>query len=256
MLRSPNQGQVTPLYHQIRLILQQSLLDGDYKPGDLLPTEDSLCDQFGVSKTTVKKALAQLAQEGLVRREQGRGTFVTGKSRRAKPSTGLHNLLQNVSAIDQATEAHFIEASFFNPNSDQRKDFSLKRGELLWRDQRLRLLEGEPICRITALVSPTAAARMGDNIGGARPMLLKIEEAGIEITRAQQSIGATLADPILANQLAMATGGAVVRLRRLVFDGSDQLVEDLTALYRGDRYEYRTELARESNKDDLQSWLI
>ncbi len=65
-----------PLYRQLKQILEEGIERGDYRPGDRIPTEEELCRQFGVSRVTVRQALGALANEGLVLRHQGSGTFV------------------------------------------------------------------------------------------------------------------------------------------------------------------------------------
>src|SRR5690606_7863405 len=70
----------TPLYHQIFLILRSQILDGRLQPGGLVPGEEELGRQFSVSRITARRALAELAAEGLVTRGRGRGTHVTPRS--------------------------------------------------------------------------------------------------------------------------------------------------------------------------------
>lgn len=73
----------TPLYLQITEILKQKILHGEIVPGDNLPAEPELCDLFGVARGTIRQALSKLENEGFVRREQGRGTFVVWGARRS-----------------------------------------------------------------------------------------------------------------------------------------------------------------------------
>ena len=72
-----NNSDVTPLYRQMEAILEEKIARGEYVPGQRLPSEKELAQQFGVSVITVKKALASLTERGLVVRKQGKGTFVT-----------------------------------------------------------------------------------------------------------------------------------------------------------------------------------
>ena len=257
MTRRPDlrhSDQVTPLYHQVQLVLRESIVTGIYRQGELLPTEDKLCGQFRVSKTTVKSALRILAADGLVSRQQGRGTFVTGRQPAGHDKSSVGDLLQNVIAIGETTDVQVIDASYIQPNAQQKEIFGLSGGEKIWRDIHVRSREGEPIGRITAILPPSIAERVKPAGDPDLPMLQKIEQAGVEIARAEQTIGATIADPVLAGQLHIAPGGAVVVVRRLVFDTAGQAVEDLTAHYRGDRYQYRTELHRNPTTGGKSNW--
>ena len=65
-----------PKHYQLTELLRQQILSGELKAGDRFPTEDSLCQRYRLSRGTVRRAINTLAQEGFLRREQGRGTFV------------------------------------------------------------------------------------------------------------------------------------------------------------------------------------
>src|ERR1700748_3966399 len=69
-------GAGVPLHRQLFLVLHDEIARGALAPGDALPTEQSLCDQFGVSRITVRRALADLADQGYIERRQGVGSFV------------------------------------------------------------------------------------------------------------------------------------------------------------------------------------
>src|SRR5881227_297008 len=83
MVTSPGSGATsvlrslsTPYYLQIADILRAGIGEGKWQPGQLIPSEASLCEMFGVSRTAIRQALAQLVVEGLLHKEKGRGTFV------------------------------------------------------------------------------------------------------------------------------------------------------------------------------------
>ena len=77
MGKSLDPRSVIPLYRQLKDILKEDIESGIWKPGDRIPSENELREQYDVSRNTVIKALEELVQEGLLRREQGRGTFVS-----------------------------------------------------------------------------------------------------------------------------------------------------------------------------------
>ena len=81
-------GAGVPLHRQLFLVLHDEIARGALAPGDALPTEQSLCDQFGVSRITVRRALADLADAGLIERRHGVGSFVTRPATVAPESVG------------------------------------------------------------------------------------------------------------------------------------------------------------------------
>src|SRR3984885_14205577 len=93
MLMQETSGGVTagagvPLHRQLFLVLHDEIARGAIAPGDALPTEQSLCDQFGVSRITVRRALADLAEQGYIERRQGVGSFVRQRDRSDPSSAG------------------------------------------------------------------------------------------------------------------------------------------------------------------------
>src|ERR1700744_6083451 len=74
-------GAGVPLHRQLFLVLHDEILRGAMAPGDALPTEQALCDQFGVSRITVRRSLADLAEQGYIERRQGVGSFVRQRVR-------------------------------------------------------------------------------------------------------------------------------------------------------------------------------
>ncbi len=81
-----------PLYYQLERMLRRRILNGKLTPEKPFPTERKLCDEFGVSRITVRQTLMILENEGLIRREQGRGTFVTPPATASRTRSGRGNV--------------------------------------------------------------------------------------------------------------------------------------------------------------------
>ncbi len=253
-LRRRDDAGPIPLYHRVYLILREGILAGSYAKGAVMPTEETLCAQFGVSRTTMQTAMARLVSEGLVVRHQGRGTFVAETLPIVNARSSVNSLLRNVNAIGKATEARLLDSGSIAADEAAAALFDVPLDTPLFRNRQLRLINGEVIGRITAVVPPAVADKLEKDPVPGRPMLLRIEDAGIQLARADQSIRALIADPVVAGDLEIEPGMAVIQLHRLVYDMEDQLVEEMTALYRGDRYEYRSELVRDP-ADPSDGWI-
>ena len=74
----------TPLYYQLQQMIKRSIESGELKPGDSIPTEQDLVDQYGLSRATVRQAILQLVNEGYLRRQKSKGTFVTSPPQRLR----------------------------------------------------------------------------------------------------------------------------------------------------------------------------
>lgn len=232
-----------PLYHQVYLILKDSIRSGVYASGSALPIEPVLCDEFGVSRITVKRAMRELVADGLVVRQRGKGTFVA-ENAETPARNALDDLLQSVQAIGDATDVRHLASELCTPPADVALKLNLTNGMLVLRSNQLRLSEGEPLAVIVAYVPEKIANSLSEGTENL-PMLVRLSNAGIPVDRAEQEVTATLAEPTIAGLLGIEIGAPLLKLTRLVFDDSDKPVEWLTSFYRGDRYAMRTSLTHE-----------
>lgn len=236
---------VIPLWHQIYAMLRDQILAGTYLRGDALPSERAITKLFSVSRITAQRAVEQLEQEGLVRREHGRGTFVAGTGQPAPINANMQALIDNVVAMGAATVGRIIALENVPPPTDIREALKLAPGEAAQHSTHLRLREDEPIGLITTWVPADIGKRISARDIEAKPMLAILEQKGVRPSWAKQAMGAQIATDEQAGHLGVSAGAPLVRLQRLVYDADDRPVEYLIALYRGDRYEYRTILRRD-----------
>ena len=114
---------------------------------------------------------------------------------------------------------------------------------------RIRSTREGPLSHITTWVPHSIAKDFGRKELAKKPILLLLEESGVKVGRAEQSISARLADAQLAQHLDVAIGSALLDVRRLIFDEDDQPIQWLHGLYRPDRYEYQMQLSRVGSID-------
>lgn len=235
-----------PLYHQLYVTLRDGIVAGTYAPGTPLPSERELMRLFGVSRITSQRAVAQLEREGYVVRKQGSGSYVADKRPPGPISANMQAVIDNVVAIGAATEGRIIEIAEIVPEPAVRTALALKSGAKVQRSVHTRSRDGISIGVFTACVPLDIGRKIGPRDIEAKPMLVLLDEIGVHPAWATQAIGAELADARTAKLLDIARGDPLVKLQRVVYDSKDRPVEHLVALYRGDRYEYRTVLRRDT----------
>ena len=211
-----------PLYHQVYLILKENIRSGEYAPDTALPIEPALCEEFGVSRITIKRAMKELVAEGLLVRQRGKGTFVAEGVTRPPPNA-LDDLLQSVEAIGAATDVQHLSSALVIPPKDVAQKLNMTSDALALRSHQLRLSGGEPLAIIVAYVPEAIAARLAQETENL-PMLVRLNQAGIPFTRADKEVTATLADPAVAVPLKIEIGAPLLKLTRLVLDDTDQPV--------------------------------
>src|SRR5579885_2158833 len=133
-----------PLYHQLKTALIERLSQGCWKPDQQLPTEDELGIQFGVSKATVRHALRELAEAGLIRREQGRGTFAADTKIQFGPRR-LTSFTDEMRESGMQSASRVLGHSIVPASNEVAAKLQLPPGANVFKLHRLRLAGGEPM---------------------------------------------------------------------------------------------------------------
>ncbi|MES2056533.1 MAG: GntR family transcriptional regulator [Pseudomonadota bacterium] len=231
-----------PLYHQIFLQLREEITSGERPLGSRMPTEQELAANFGVSRITARRALAELADTNLVARKRRVGTTVIFEPP-ARPIEGsIDQAIESLLTFGRSTQVKLIELGEAPARAPISEALGVAVGTPLIRVVRVRSLDGEPLGHLISYV-PTD---LGEHItrAGLRstPILALIEQAGVKIGAATQTISATLADATLAATLAVEVGSPILRISRTVTDVNGRPVQHILAQYRPDRYQIRLDL--------------
>lgn len=240
-------------YHQIYLVLREQLQEGRFARG--MPAETQLARQFGVGRVTVRHAMEQLVADGLIVRVAGRGTFPTAQARSpvgaaAQPQpTRLAGLMENIVSASRSTTVKVLDWCCIEAPEPVASALELPLGAPVRKAVRRRSSREGPLSYITTYVPESLAAGISRRDLISMPMLQLLEEAGVALGRAQQTISARQADAVVAQELGVAIGTALLSVRRRVFDEHDRPVQWLEGLYRPDRYEYHMEVSRIGSVD-------
>jgi GntR family transcriptional regulator len=208
-----------PLHRQLFLVLHDEIDRGVIAPGEALPTEQTLCDQFGVSRITVRRALADLAEQGYIERRHGVGSFV----REHSPSdpSGLFgaggSYLEGLRQTQFETEVDVVELG--TRRAPRAIAGALETpGELLHivRVRRQRRT-GEPLLVSDAWLPPQLAGVLTESALRQAPLYQLLADAGIVVDRIRHEITAEIAGPRNAHLLDTPIGAALLRVNRLAF---------------------------------------
>lgn len=231
----------TPLYHQIFTILRDRIVGGELAHGDQLPTEFELADSFEVSRITAKRALDELAAEGLVERRRGRGTHVIHRHQPKPVAAPLTGLLENLEILGEHTEVELIQFRRAPPPEPLRELFDLDAGEAIAHAVRVRRRDGLPFGHYVSWTRTTHKAFNADNL--AKTSRIKLfRRCGIKLAQVEQTLSAALADANLADRLQVEPGAALLTLERRSFDEEGRLVDLLLIHYRPDQFRYQMRL--------------
>jgi GntR family transcriptional regulator len=233
----------SPLYQQIKALITQSLQSGEWKPGELIPSEVELANRFKVSQGTVRKAIDELAAENLVMRKQGKGTFVA-THHEARAHFRFLKLLPD-EGVPHYPESKFIEVKRMRAPADVARLLDLKSGDAVIFIKRVQSFSGVPtIVEEMWLPGVTfkglTAERLVEYKG---PMYGLFEsEFGTRMIRATEKIRAVCADAGVAALLHIAHGTPLLASERVSFTYGDKPVELRRGQYLTERHHYHNEL--------------
>jgi GntR family transcriptional regulator len=226
------------------LILQDLLKQGHWKPNEQLPTEDALGARFQVSKATVRQSLQALAQAGLIRREQGRGTFVSDTRIQFGPRL-LNSFTDEMRHSGMPSGSRVLEQSTIPATEDLAAKLQLAPATPLFRLYRLRLAEGEPMGVQTAYIACDLVPGLLDFDFSTQSFYSTLERHyQLPPDHALQMHCAVALNSEQASLLGVPEGSPALRGERLTFLRGGRPLEVTHSVMRGDRYQIQLKLSR------------
>jgi len=237
----------SPLYQQIKSLILRSLQAGEWKPGDMIPSELELAARYRVSQGTVRKAIDELATDNLLVRRQGKGTFVATHAEQHIQYRFLRLLPDGGSLDEQGpAERRIIECRRLRAPAEVARALNLRTGDAVLQARRVLSFGGAPTILediwlpggpFKGLTVETLADYRG-------PMYALFEaEFGVRMVRAVEKLKAVGAEADAATLLAVAPGSPLLSVERTAYTYNDAPMELRRGLYRTDSRHYRNELS-------------
>ena len=238
-------GDAVPLYHQIFLALRDEILSGARAENALLPTEHELAALYDVSRITARRALDELAENGLVERRRRTGTRVVFRGAAAPIEANLDQAVDALVAFGRDTQVRVLSVGEEPASADVAAALGIAAGDLVFGAVRLRLLDGDPLGQVVSHVpAAIARGRIDEAALASSPLLAIVRGLGHRIVSGRQTISALSADPALAEALAIEPRAAVLRIERVMTGGEGAPILRTVASYRADRYRIGLDLSR------------
>lgn len=231
-----------PVYYQLYEALRSQLGTHPFEPGTRLATERSLAESAGVSRQTVRQALARLEREGLVHRRQGDGTYVS-EPRLEGSLRVLSGFSSELSRRGLRVRNRVLDLRLVTPPAAVRETLRLgpaRDSAVMLR--RVRLLDAAPATLETVwLPADRCAELLGIGMEN-RSLYATLRELGIEPHRASERLSATVLDEFEASELDRRPGDPALLVERTTYDRDDRPIEAVKSLLRADRFSFSAEL--------------
>lgn len=233
----------TPLYKQISEYIRQKIEQKEWEIGHKIPTEHELCEQFNVSRITVVKALSRLVEEGLLVREQGKGTFVSVPPLLSEPSP-LLSFTEMMKEQGKTPGSLVLEKSWKRPSSRDMERLKVSENEQIYKIKRLMLADSEPIGIQTSYLSMKRFPDLINKITDHQSLYEILQrEYNLIIDSAIETYNAVQLDEEEKSLLKVDIGETGFSVERLSFS-NDEPVEFVRSIMRNDQVRYSVKLIR------------
>jgi GntR family transcriptional regulator, N-acetylglucosamine utilization regulator len=234
-----------PRYYQLKEIMRDKIRSGEWKPGDLIPSERELGEQYGISRMTARQAITELVNEGLFYREQGKGTFVS-RHKITQQLINLTGFTEDMKARGQRPGTKVISAQMMPADEALAERLRIKTGQSVFRLQRLRLSDEEPLAIEISTLSFMGCERLLEEDLEKNSLYRLLEDKyGLPLMEAEQELEAGLMGSEESQLLKVAPGSAALYIRRTTYTERDQPIEYAKSIYCGNKYVFFTHMKRE-----------
>ena len=232
------------LYARIEEAIATEIAQGEYRPGDQLPTEDALLERFQVSRITVRRAIQNLVSRGLLEIRRGLGTFVLSPRIEAE-LTKLTGFVEDMNAAGRKATARVLSQGVVAASARVAERLQLARGTKVMQIKRVRLGDGMPISFDETYLPLPLGKRIVRNDLSVHPIFTLLEEEyGVPLVEADYELEAVVASKAVADALQIRVGSPIFQIERTSMTTGNQPVDYEVLSYRGDLVRFVTKLVR------------
>ena len=234
-----------PLYREVKRLLTQSLIEGEWEAGAALPSETRLAERFNVSIGTLRKAIDELVAERVVTRHQGRGTFVATHNANRLMFHFFHIVGKDGGKEYPTTRTLTFKRG--KANAEESRKLGLVNGAPVLRIRNVLSLAGRPVILDDIVLSQALFADLTEKIFTARDNTiyhLYQTRYGINVLRSSERLSAVLADADAAKLLKVKAGAPLLAINRTAMSYRDTPVELRRSFVNTAEHEYASDLGR------------
>jgi GntR family transcriptional regulator len=234
----------SPLYERVESVLAGDIAEGMLPPEAQLPSEDGLVERFKVSRTTVRKAIQNLIERGLVEVRRGKGTFVT-RPKITQELTDLTGFVEDMQTLGRIPTARLLDKRIVPADESVADHLALAPGTLVVRLQRVRLADRVAMSFDETYLPRELGEKIAENDLEAEPVFALLENKyGTPLVEAEYKLEATAANPVVARALQVPAASPIFLIERTSYTTGNRPVDYERLHYRGDRIRFVTRLAR------------
>lgn len=230
-----------PLYFQVSRQIEEAILSGALSPGARLENEIGMADRCGLSRPTIRRAIHELVNKGLLVRRRGVGTQVVDNPQ-IKRQVKLTSLFDDLASSGQEPTTEVLVLDVVLASDDVAEQLGVPAGGEVMYLERLRFAHGEPLALMHNWLPYSLADQLSTEELDDRGLYQLLRESGITMRLASQRMGARLASGDEAATLGLPPGAPLLTMERTTYDDTGRAVELGRHLYRADTYSFEVVL--------------
>ena len=235
-----------PMYHQLKRRIMDDIARLGMSPGDVLPGEHRLCEQFGVSRTVVRQALSQLEHQGVIERVKGKGTFVAHQKTPESLVHTLTGLYAEVASRGGHVHSEVRRQEVVHADDEVADALDVAPAALVVMIERLRFVDSEPWSWTTTYLPYDVGLLVLDDDLSDQSLYALLATHNVRAVRGVRSAEAASANEEQGALLKVGQGQALLVLRSVGYDENDRPMEYFIAYHRGDRSRFEFQLSASS----------
>lgn len=237
--------QSTPIYQQIKDAIRTKISAGEWRSGEMIPSENQLVDELGISRMTINRPLRELTDEGLLKRVHGLGTFVAVPPRQA-PLLELIPIAEEIKQQGKRYRAEVLQLKEVTANTEIAQGMQLERGSMLYKTVVVHFQDDVPIQIEYRYVNPSQAPNFLEvDYTTTTPSEYLISQ--VQPDELEHVVQAIMPDDFIAQQLDIPSTEPCLKLRRRTWK-SQQVVTLADLVYPSSRYELGARYAPPSDR--------
>ncbi|WP_027953874.1 GntR family transcriptional regulator [Halobacillus kuroshimensis] len=232
-----------PMYYQIEEFLKLEINEGAFHPGDMIPSERELSERFQVSRMTVRQAVSNMVNDGILYREKGRGTFVAEK-KIEQPLKGLTSFTEDMKLRGMSSSSRLLSFDVMQAPQDIASKLNLEDDGDVYAVKRIRFAEKQAMAVETSFLPVSLLPDLTEEIvhGSMYEYLENVLD--LRISHARQEIEARAADEKESEDLQIEAHSPVLHIERCSYLDNRVPFEVVKSTYRADRYKFISDIER------------
>ncbi|MFD2616782.1 GntR family transcriptional regulator [Terrilactibacillus laevilacticus] len=232
-----------PIYYQIEEYIKKMIENKTFNPGEAIPSEREFTEMFEVSRMTIRQALSNLVNQGILVRKKGKGTFIS-EGKIEQPLKGLTGFSEEMEKRGLVPSSQLLEFKILPVPESMTKRLKMGPNQKVYEIKRIRYADQIPMAIETAYVSCDIIKNLHEE-DTLQSFYAYLEKQGLKIGHASQTLEASLVTKEDAKLLDVPEQSPVLLIERLTFLSDHRPLELVESIFRADRYKFVIDIQRQ-----------